>query len=411
MENTDTSLVETSGAPPVAPPVDLDAVRLKLRAIKCDIGAAYMGRAEMAEALVAAVLTKQHVLAFGRPGGAKSAVLDAFLASLTDASRWRFLLTKQTDESEVFGPYSIKALRDRDAYQRNVTGRLADVNFAFLDETFKATGGLLNSLLTAMNEREYHSASIPLWSVVGASNELGEDESTAALWDRFLFRVVADWISDDDDFDRLLEKAEDESAAWYVPRHFITLAELHAAAVAVRAVKVPLNVRQEIVRVRRALATAGLEFSDRRWVQCLRVVKAAAWLDDCAVAEPEHVASLKNCLWNRPEDLPKVVATLATIDRGVSGRAVEIIDEALRAWASRPSDKLAYLDQAETLRRRLLAAARKVKTLVGDAPSKRVRAKVGPKMAEMAQIAAKIAKDLADAAAVASGSGFSLDPK
>ena len=63
-----------------------------------------------------------------------------------------------------------------------------------MDEVFKANSAILNTLLGLLNERVFDQGpmriSVPLSTVVGASNELPESEELAALYDRFLLRKV-----------------------------------------------------------------------------------------------------------------------------------------------------------------------------------------------------------------------------
>ena len=60
-----------------------------------------------------------------------------------------------------------------------------------------------------MNERVYHEAGqafpVPLLSLFGASNETPEDDSLAALHDRFLLRITVPYLAADDSLRTLLD--------------------------------------------------------------------------------------------------------------------------------------------------------------------------------------------------------------
>jgi MoxR-like ATPase len=136
------------------------------------------------------VLAGEHVLLLGPPGTAKSALVRA-IAQAFGGTYFERLLTKFSTPEELFGPISLKAL-EQDRYQRVTAGKLPEAEFAFVDEVFKANSAILNSLLTAMNERLFHNdgapTQMPLVALFGASNELPEGKELEALFDRFLLR-------------------------------------------------------------------------------------------------------------------------------------------------------------------------------------------------------------------------------
>ncbi|MFX3791450.1 AAA family ATPase, partial [Streptococcus suis] len=89
------------------------------------------------------------------------------------------LLTRFSVPEELFGPLSIRALEE-DRYERHTDGFLPDATIAFIDEVFKANSAILNALLTLLNEREFDNGAgrqlCPLVSVIGATNEVPDDE-------------------------------------------------------------------------------------------------------------------------------------------------------------------------------------------------------------------------------------------
>jgi MoxR-like ATPase len=93
---------------------------------------------------------------------------------------------------ELFGPLSISAL-EQDRYERQTRGFLPQASIAFIDEVFKANSAILNALLTLLNEREFDNGAVrercPLISVIGATNEVPQDEVADAFFDRFLVRL------------------------------------------------------------------------------------------------------------------------------------------------------------------------------------------------------------------------------
>src|SRR5207302_11115615 len=112
-----------------------------------------------------------------------------------DARYFEYLLTRFTEPNELFGPVDIRAFREG-TYTRKTETMLPEAEIVFLDEIFKSNSAILNSLLTILNERKFANGSkvqdVPLLSMFGASNEVPNDENLAAIFDRFLLRVVSD---------------------------------------------------------------------------------------------------------------------------------------------------------------------------------------------------------------------------
>ena len=169
----------------------------------------------------------------GAPGQAKSFAINQFRARITGARQFERLLTKQTDEDQLFGRVDLaslipggvsQAVLEQDLYYRelqahltgameqfrqqdgdtsaaealqaaqeqlssytkalgqlhagtpcvNTTDKIPEADIIMLDEIFKCNDGVLNSLLTALNERKYtnegRTYSIPAVSFFAASN-------------------------------------------------------------------------------------------------------------------------------------------------------------------------------------------------------------------------------------------------
>ena len=179
-----------------------------LRSIRDELGQIFLERDELIDGALVALLAAQHVLVIGPPGTAKSMLADEVCRRLTGASYFQWLLTRFTTPEELFGAVSLKAL-EADDYRRLTTHKLPEAHIAFLDEIFKASSSILNTILTLMNERRFHNgrevAEVPLLTLFAASNELPEDDELLALHDRFLLRFVVDYLDEDFRFLKLLQ--------------------------------------------------------------------------------------------------------------------------------------------------------------------------------------------------------------
>ena len=168
--------------------------REKFAATRAEMAGALIERDDEIDLVLTALIAKEHVLLVGPPGCAKSLLLDALLR-WAGGSKFAILLTKYTVPEEVVGPVSLAGLKS-DRYLRITSGKLPEADFAFLDEVFKASSAILNTLLRILNERTFDAGDglakkTPLKLCVGASNEWPSPETgkeLAALFDRFTFR-------------------------------------------------------------------------------------------------------------------------------------------------------------------------------------------------------------------------------
>lgn len=368
--------------------IDLGGVRSRFQGVRDGLRAVFREREDAIECMTLAALSGSHALLVGPPGTAKSALFFGFLASFPDARKFQTLVTKFGTEDEYFGPVKLSALKN-DQWERNLDGRLAGVECAFLDEVFKGSDSVLNAFLSAMNERLYKGKPIPLRMLVGASNELPEEEILAAVYDRFLLRDLVSYVEADATWMQIVT-----SPPTYTPSAQITLKEWDAARADVERVTLPNRIVQELLRLRNELKANGLVVSDRRWIALTRVLRAAAWLDDSTEVELDHLTVLKYGLWQKPDDRPRVVAVLDTVDRSVVAKAIEIVDAALRAYAHRPTEQAAYFEALPKLAAEVTDAAKRVQEQLQGGVSRRASARIQPKLDELRKVHDALKGDL-----------------
>lgn len=236
-------------------------------------------REALAQMIALAGVAEEHALVIGPPGTAKSEAVRR-IAGAVNGRYFEYLLGRFTEPSEIFGPIDLRRLKEG-VVETEISGMLPEAQFAFLDEVFKASTAILNTLLGILNERVFrrgHSViECPLRVCVGASNVLPEDESLAAFADRFLVRVFVDPVPDPR-LEELLEGGWNLSRSDAVPPAQVAdLADLEIVSAAARDADLTW-VRPHLAHAIRLLRGAGIVLSDRRAVKSQRLVAAAAAL-------------------------------------------------------------------------------------------------------------------------------------
>ena len=281
-------------------------------------------RSEIRAAMIALV-AGAHVFFLGPPGVAKSLLVDRIHAYITGANAFSILMSRFTTSEEIFGPVSLRGLEE-DRFVRQIDGYLATAEIAFLDEVFKANSSILNALLWAINERRYRHGNdvieIPLSTLFCASNELPQDESLSALYDRLMFRFEVKPVRDPANFMRMLRTHRPER-----PEPIMSWQDVQAAQAEAAEVVVPDVVFEALTELRRQLKERDIEPTERRFVQAMKIVRANAWLDESDVADVEHLRPLEHCLWTDPSQIAEVAGIVLKLANPLDQEAHELLAE------------------------------------------------------------------------------------
>lgn len=372
----------------------------KMTAVMADVNGNVAEREELVRCIAIALLTRKNLFVLGDSGQAKSYALDLFMKRITGARLFKRTLSKQTAESALFGQPDLnsmipggvpdavlhndsaygkmtEALRllmknssasyppdeklistinqltaRMEAHRKSLSelhkgepalltkGKIPESDLVFLDELFKASEGLINSLLEATNEHtwtnEGRAVTIPVISFFSASNELPspsnpEDHILLPLLDRFEIRVITEYVKNRDNRLTTLKKKQSNSNPPVLAS--ITLEELAEMQKEVRDVEVPeaINILMDDILCK--LREKEFPVTDRKYFGFTPFVQAAAWLEGKNRVEARHMLELKYYLWTKPEDFTAIAAMLEGMCKNPYGAELDSLrSSALQAY-------------------------------------------------------------------------------
>lgn len=288
--------------------IDISAdVAAKFVEVRRDLNLGMIEREAEIDAVLTALVAGESVLLVGPPGVGKSMLGDAVCDWLRGA-KYEVLLNKFTTPEEVSGPIDIAGLK-AGKYERIIAGKLPTAEIAFLDEIFKASSAILNTLLKILNERKFVNGDTivecPLQLCIAASNEWpGEQDGKAelgALFDRFLIRRTVQPVQDPRNLERLLW---DPHLGVTLSNH-ITRVEIETAREAARDLEYTPEAKQAFEQIISQLRSEGVCPGDRRLRKATNIARAFAYICGAEEVVPDHLEILADVLWEDPVEQPK----------------------------------------------------------------------------------------------------------
>ncbi|WP_201798961.1 AAA family ATPase [Helicobacter bilis] len=232
-----------------------------------------------------------------------------------------YLMNRFSTPEEIFGPIDIAELK-QNRLTRSTQGYLPTAHFAFLDEIWKSSPAILNTLLTIINEKIYRDGNtdikVPLQGLVCASNEFPTpNQGLEALYDRLIVRLKVLPVEKKTSFEALLKGIDEAKLTITKP---FNLQELHDIAQKAKSITFSTQSLKALHSLKSLIEshnktldkdTETLDFSldstqeiekiyisDRRWVAMAELLRVAVVLSDRDEVLPIDIMLLKHCLWS-----------------------------------------------------------------------------------------------------------------
>ncbi len=266
-------------------------------------------------------LAGESIFLLGPPGVAKSLIARRLKYAFRDGKSFEYLMNKFSTPDEIFGPVSIKKLKDEDKYERLTDKYLPGANIVFLDEIWKAGPAIQNALLTILNEKIYRNGEqevqVNIRGIISASNEVPyHGEGVDALWDRFLVRYFIKEIKNSNNFLKMITATEDVYGDEVPEEVKITDEDYLTWSKAIDKIELPPEVLNTIQLIKHKLAEFNesqasaenkIEVFDRRWKKIVRLMRTSAFLNGREKVDLMDCFLIAHCLWGRPEQMDRVM--------------------------------------------------------------------------------------------------------
>ena len=264
----------------------------------------YADREEEIKGLMLGLVACANVCILGPPGTGKSEMVHD-LSKLCGLKYFYLNMSNGKSEDNLLGALDFEEMFK--GKRKRLPGYMPDANLSFLDEAFKADGGLHDALLALTSPARVYSEGpymyeAPLYMTVVASNEPAP-EGSEAFWDRFVLRFMVSKARSRADKRKIFNARNIKIVQKSAP-----VCDFPAVHKTVEAVTLSADMIERMFDLLEAAEREGFEQSNRSESDLQPLLKASAWLDGRTEVETRDLLVAQHTLWNvpKPEEIRKV---------------------------------------------------------------------------------------------------------
>lgn len=301
----------------------------------------------------------ENIFFMGPPGTAKSMISSRLHQIFKENTKYfEFLMSKYSSPEEIFGPIKLEGL-DKGIYKRRTDGYLPTAHIAFLDEIWKSGNGILNSLLTIINEKKFRNGpaeseeeladeklgkygSVPLQICLAASNEFPAS-GLSALYDRFTVRTYVNPVKTSNDLFKLCMDSFEEFDVSDVKDILLSVEEIKEWQKEIKKIGLPKEIQEVIIGIRQEMNRLNSEqtnnnekyyVSDRRWKKIVHLLKTSAYLCGRNNIDLMDCQLISYCIWDTEKQFNEAKTIVEKIVRehgvGCSSDDVKKIEDKIK---------------------------------------------------------------------------------